>query len=509
MNVFAVDLFAVDLFAFIAAVESGSLAEQLRHVVQLEQYNTRVVIPGVTALGCCAGLVGSFTLLRRRALMGDALSHATLPGIALAFILVTLAGGDGKSLPVLLLGATLSGLLGVAAILLIRNLTRLKEDAALGIVLSVFFGAGVALLGVAQQMPAGHAAGLESFIYGKTASMKADDARLIMFAAAGSFLVCVMLFKELKLLCFDEGFAGSEGYPLLLLDLVLMSLVVVTSIVGLQAVGLVLVIALLVIPAAAARFWTAAMWKTAAIASLIGGLGGLIGAVVSAVFERLPSGAMIVLVCAAMFLLSLLFGTHRGVVVRQWRRMALNRSIDHQHLLRAIYELSEAAAASRRSGNSEQGVAGANDVREPPAVLVADLVNMRSWSLRRLQRQIRRSHRAGWIVPSGDSVRLTAGGAKEAARLTRQHRLWELYLITHADVAAATVDRDADSLEHVLEPEIVAELESLLDHGDDVRPPVSPHEMVLPSSLLPEHVQSLSTTGEGPENASAETSGKT
>ena len=155
---------------------------QWRRLLLLEDYNTRVVLLGTTLLGLAAGAVGNFTLLRKRALMGDALSHAMLPGVGLAFVLVTLGGGDGKSLPLLLAGAALTGVLGLAAILFIRNATRLKEDAALGIVLSVFFGAGIAVLGVAHQMKTGHAAGLESFIYGKAASMGALDAELISIA---------------------------------------------------------------------------------------------------------------------------------------------------------------------------------------------------------------------------------------------------------------------------------------------------------------------------------------
>ena len=224
---------------------------QWKRVLLLQDYNTRVVMTGTGLLGMAAGLVGSFTLLRRRALMGDALSHATLPGVGLAFLLAPYLGLDGKSLPVLLTGAALSGILGVVAILYIRNLTRLKEDAALGIVLSVFFGAGIAILTIVQQVPSGHAAGLESFIYGKTASMIASDARLIAVAGLLSVIIIALMYKELTLLCFDEGFAGSRGYPVLILDLLLMALVVIVTIIGLQAVGLVLMIALLVIPAAA------------------------------------------------------------------------------------------------------------------------------------------------------------------------------------------------------------------------------------------------------------------
>jgi len=188
--------------------------------------------------------------------MGDALSHATLPGIGLAFVIANRMGADGKSLPILLCGATVTGLIGLGVVLILRHSTRLKEDTALGAVLSVFFGGGVALLGVIQQMREGHAAGLESFIYGKTASMGFRDVQLIAVAALGCMAACLLLFKELKLLCFDGQFAGSRGFPAVRLDVVLMGLVVTVCIVGLQAVGLILVIALLIIPAAAARFWT-------------------------------------------------------------------------------------------------------------------------------------------------------------------------------------------------------------------------------------------------------------
>ncbi len=256
--------------------------EQWQRVLLIEDYNTRVVVFGTAILGCAAGAVGCFTLLRKRALMGDAISHATLPGIAMAFILANFFGWNSKSLPLLLCGATVTGLLGVGVILVLRNLTRLKEDTALGVVLSVFFGAGIALLGVIQQMPSGHAAGLESFVFGKTASMGAADAKLIAAAALLCLAVCGLLYKELKLLCFDEAFAGSRGFPVVALDLALMSTVVIISIVGLQAVGLILMVALLIIPAASARFWTEQLWQMLLIASLLGTISGMFGAATSA-----------------------------------------------------------------------------------------------------------------------------------------------------------------------------------------------------------------------------------
>lgn len=423
-----------------------------KRVFLLKDYNTRIVVLGTTLLGMAAGMIGSFALLRKRALMGDALSHATLPGIAIAFLIATSLGLDGKSLPVLLAGAAVSGLLGVATILIIRNLTRLKEDAALGIVLSVFFGAGIALLGIVQQMKTGHAAGLESFIYGKTASMVASDAWLIGCAGLSCMLISVLIYKELTLLCFDEGFAVSRGFPVVLLDMTLMGLVVVVTIIGLQAVGLILMISLLVIPPAAARFWTEKIVNMTVVAIILGALSGMIGSAMSAIFPNLPSGAMIVLVATAMFLFSMVFGIPRGILVRKRRRYKLNKRINRQHLLRGLYEFLEARELLDEKHQSDSTY-----------VPFSTLLQMRSWSPAKLKKIIERATQDQLVVTlQEDQLRLTKAGLLEAARLVHEHRLWELYLITYADVAASKVDQDADAIEHVLEPEVIAELESLL-----------------------------------------------
>ncbi len=423
-----------------------------KRVFLLQDYNTRVVILGTTLLGMAAGMIGSFALLRKRALMGDALSHATLPGIAIAFILATSLGLNGKSLPILLTGAAVSGLLGIGAILLIRNLTRLKEDAALGIVLSVFFGAGIALLGIVQQMQTGHAAGLESFIYGKTASMVASDAWLIGSAGLTCVLISILLYKELTLLCFDEGFAISRGFPVVLLDMTLMGLVVVVTIIGLQAVGLILMISLLVIPPAAARFWTEKIVNMTVIAIVLGALSGMIGSAMSAIFPNLPSGAMIVLVATVMFLFSMIFGIPRGILIRKLRRYELNTKVNRQHLLRGIYEYLEA-----------RGLLNEKQTSETTLVPLAALHQMRSWSLPALKKIVKRAQQEQLVETiDRDQIRLTSAGLQEAARVVHEHRLWELYLITYADVAASKVDQDADAIEHVLEPEVITELESLL-----------------------------------------------
>lgn len=443
-------------------------AEELRRLLSLQDYNTRIVLLGATLLGIAAGTIGSFTLLRRRALMGDALSHATLPGIGIAFLVALAVGSTEKSLPWLLCGAALSGIVGMLGILFIRSATRLKEDAALGIVLSVFFGGGIAILGIIQQLPEGHAAGLESFIYGKTASMVATDAWLIGVAGLAATLVSILFFKELKLLCFDEKYAASCGFPILTLDLMLMALVTIVTIIGLQAVGLILMIALMVIPASAARFWTEKMTTMTWFSGLLGGLSCLVGAALSAVVSRLPSGAVIVLVATVFFLVSMFFGSERGILIRRYRRLQLNRKVDYQHLLRALYEYLET-----------QGLMISSEAKSA-AITREQLLRLRSWSPTRLGTCLSKARKKEMITirPDG-SIRLTSKGFQEAERLVHEHRLWELYLITHADTAPSRVDRDADTIEHVLDSEMIAKLESLLkSHRVSGNLTPSPHSML-------------------------------
>jgi len=438
---------------------SGSGWGGVVRVLTLQDYNTRVVVLGTGLLGLAAGIVGTFLLLRKRALLGDALSHATLPGIALAFLLAVLAGASGKSLGILLAGAVTTGVLGVGTILFLRHYTRLKEDTALGVVLSVFFGAGVALLGVVQKMQTGHAAGLESFIYGKTASMISSDALLIGVSGLLATLVCVLLYKEFKIVCFDAGFAGSQGWPVIALDIVMMVLVVAVTVIGLQAVG---------------RFWTDRMHWMIVTAGLVGGAGAMLGAAVSALAPRLPSGAMIVMTVTAVFLASMCLGTRRGILPRWLAQRRLARRIARQNLLRALYEWSEEHVPSGPS------VTASEAARHPPMPTDA-LLAERSWSPMQLRQQLRAAQREGCVVPEGENGwRLTPQGLGEAQRLVRNHRLWETFLIHFADVAPSHVDRDADAIEHVLSPEMIRQLEDLLDAVPRAgQVPDSPHPVAV------------------------------
>lgn len=421
------------------------------NVLLLRDYNTRLVVISTILLGCACGLMGGFLLLRKRSLMGDTLSHATLPGVGLAFMLALALGGDGKSLPLLLSGAAITGLMGCAAVLFIREQTRVKDDAAMGIVLSVFFGAGVSILGVIQTMPEGSAAGLESFIYGKTASMVMSDFQVLVLVTVCVITCSLLLFKEFRLLCFDETFAAALGWPVKFLDILLLALITAVTVAGLQAVGLILIIAFLITPAAAARFWTNQLDRILLLSALIGAASAWLGASLSAFFPRLPAGAVIVLVAALCFIVSLLIGTERGLLLRFLRQSQLKKRMGRQHLLRALYEILEGGRVTEEL-----------NIRTVP---FRQIRGRRTWSDRQLRDCIRRACQEGLVeAPSNvDSILLTEAGLAEAAQVTRNHRLWELYLIEYADVATSRVDRDADMLEHVLGEEMVTRLERKLE----------------------------------------------
>ncbi len=461
LPVISLSLLALVMLPLEASATVTTWGDSLLRVLSLQDYNTRLVVFSTTLLGMASGWIGTFLLLRKRALMGDALSHACLPGIGIAFLIMVALGGSGKALAGLLAGASISGLLGVGAILIIRRTTTIKDDAAMGIILSVFFGLGIVILGMVQELPGASAAGLESFIYGKTASMVQQDFNLLVALSVLSGIACILLTKEFTLLCFDEAYGRAMGWPIGKLDMLMLTLVAAVTVVGLQAVGLILIIAFLIIPAAAARFWTENLVRMLLLAGGIGALSGWLGSSISALAPRLPAGAIIVLVTAFIFILSMLFGIRRGVLPRAVAALRLKRKIGRQHLLRAIYELQERASVADGSAKFNS------------RITFASLCQHRHWTHKAVHRLIRKAKKEDHIEHfDGAHLQLSESGYGEASRITRNHRLWERFLIEHADIAASHVDRDADSVEHILSPDMVRELEQQLKSSAT---PSSPH----------------------------------
>lgn len=461
------------------AVAGEDALHRLVRVVTLQDPNTRTVLLGTSLLGGMAGVVGVFMLLRRRALIGDVVGHAALPGIAGGFLVsAALAPGAARSLPVLMFGAFLAGLLGAFCVMLVDRFSRVRSDAALAIVLSAFYGLGVVLLSVVQRVPTGAAAGLATFLNGKTASLLSADVWLFAAAATIILALTLLFFKEFTLLCFDNVFAAASGWPVFLLDGLLMTLVAAVTIIGMQSVGLLLVVATLITPAAAARFWTDDIRRLTLLSAAFGALSAIVGIALSAAIPRVAAGATIVLIAGVLFAVSLVGGARRGALWRWLEHDRLERQIARHDLLRAAYEIAEHRA---RPAPDDEPILQATFQRD-------EIARARHWSASQ------RNLLLHWALNQdllraigGDRLQLTRRGLDEARKLVRNHRLWELYLMRHADVAASHVDHTADLIEHVLDPEIIQELEHIMHARQEATVPASPHPTSFPSGLSAGH----------------------
>lgn len=398
---------------------SAFLTEFLTAFFMQAGYNTALVSIGAAMLGAGAGAIGVFVLLRKRALVSDAISHATLPGVAIAFLVGSALWGDGRSLPLLLLGAAGSAAIGVLCVEWIKNNTRLTEDASIGTVLSTFFALGIVLLTIIQAMPTGGQAGMEGFLLGATAGLLKSEAVLIAVASLVVFLVILASMKEFGLVCFDPDYATSRGWSSRHIDLAILGLLLSVVVIGLKTVGLILIIALAIIPPVAARFWTDRLPPMVLISAGIGAFGSYVGAVISSTAPDLPTGGVIVLMLFGLFVVSLVFSPHRGLCA------ALIR---HRRFQRVVHERQGLLALARG---------------EPIFDTMTQAVLRRSRYLRR------------------DGTP-TLAGRGAASRIVRDQALWNRYREDYPDEALMMDDWSLRPIEEVLPGDLVRELEARL-----------------------------------------------
>jgi len=418
----------------------------------LADANVRAVVLGSLLLGATAGAIGCFAFLRKRALIGDTLAHAALPGVVIGFIIA-----GGKIPLALLLGAMLTAWLAALAVNVITARSKLAADTAMAVVLSVFFAAGVVLLSLVQQSGDAAQSGLSHFLFGRAASLMTTDVRNFAVLAIVSLVVLIALFKEFKLIAFDDVQALALGLPARALDLLLTTLLVVAVVVGLQAVGVVLMAAMLITPAAAARLWTNRLSVMVWLSAIFGGVSGVTGAYISTLAPQMPTGPWMVIAVTFLFAISLLFAPRQGVLSRTMSFFALRARTLEEHILKAFFHVGE----ERR------------DWRSP--VTLAQLGQARFFRGNTLSRGLKKLRRRGLVLAADTGLRLSEAGLARAGRIVRVHRLWEMYLSQYMDLPADHVHRDADQIEHVLTPELEAKLEALLD-----RPLVDPHGETIP-----------------------------
>lgn len=416
-------------------------------------FSARNVLLGATILGALGGTLGSFALLRRQSLLGDALAHAALPGVCLAYLVT----GAKTPLP-LFLGALVTGLLGALLILATVRWSRIKEDSAIGVVLSVFFGVGIVLLTFIQKRPDGNQSGLDKYLFGQAATLLERDVAIMAGLGLVVAATVALLYKELKILTFDRGFAASQGWPVKSLEILLTLLLVVVVVVGLQTVGVVLIIATLITPAAAARQWTDRLGGMILLAAGIGAFSGAAGSYASALVPRLPTGPTIVLVSSTVLIASLLLAPRRGLLWAMLRERRAAAKIRRENLLKDLYRQGETRG-------------------DWSAFLPApDLMGLRGQTGFQLAKSALPLAAAGLVERQGDALRLTEEGRAEAEKVVRKHRLWEVYLTRRLELPSDHVHRDAEAMEHALSDEAVNEIERLLDF-----PTLDPHGQPIPA----------------------------
>ncbi len=414
--------------------------------------NVRYVTLGCLLLTSSAAVVGCFTLLRKKALLGDALAHSILPGVCIGFMLA-----EEKNPVYLLLGAFVAGWLSVYAIHEITTRSKIKEDTAIGLVLSVFFGIGILLLTYIQQQGNAAQSGLDHFLFGKAAALVESDVITFGIVSVVLILVILVFYKELKVLCFDEKFAESIGLPTRMLEWILTSLTVLAVVTGIQAVGVVLMAAILITPAAAARYWTNRLGLMIVLAAVFGSIAAFAGTYISYMAPAMPTGPWMVMVIFLIAIISFTFAPERGMIPRWFKHRQNQRQIQEDNVLKALFQLGE---------------------KEPSYFLTYDLARIqdqRAIPVSELEKTLKRLKSEGYVKRENQGWLLTNEGKNHGQRITRLHRLWELYLTEYLRIAPDHVHDDAEMIEHIITPEIEAKLQELLQY-----PKHDPHKTQIP-----------------------------
>ncbi|PID71694.1 MAG: ABC transporter [Desulfobulbus propionicus] len=452
---------AIGLLAFVGPVEAArisditetNLIDRAVRFFTFQDPSLRYALLGSILLGICCGLMGVFLVVRKLSLMGDALSHAVLPGVALGFL-----WNMEKNPVAIFIGAVLVGLLGTATVQLIRSTTKHKEDAALGFVLASFFGMGICLFTMIQNVPGGNKSGLDKFMFGQAAALGQGDIILLGIVTFVTLITILVFYKEYKISSFDPGFAQAYGLPVQVFHYSLMLLLAFAIVSALQAVGVVLVSAMLVIPAAAAFLLTDRFGWMLILSAGFGLATGSIGSFLSFVGRNLPTGPFMVIAAGLVFMAALFFGPRHGIVSRWWRQRSRSARIRCENTLKALYHVLE------------------NGDFQEESITLYEFSQHRGEPIETATQQWKELEKLGYLTLRNDVAAFTPEGWQRACEIVRNHRLWELYLTNEAQVADDHVHDDAEKVEHVLGEEVVRRLERCLNYARK-----DPHGKLIPS----------------------------
>lgn len=441
--------------ARIGDIGESNVWEQAVRFFTFQDPSVRYALIGSMLLGISCGLLGSFIVVRKMALVGDALSHAVLPGVAIGFL-----WNMSKDPVAIFIGATVAGLLGTAVVNAIKQTTHLKEDTALGLVLAVFFAVGICLLTIIQRLPTGNKSGIDKFLFGQAAAIGVNDLKLMSLVTVLAIVAVLVFYKEFLVTSFDPGFARAVGIGVQLFHYALMLLVAFAVVIALQAVGVVLVSAMLITPAASAYLLTDRLHRMLWLAAVFGLIAGAAGAFFSFLGPNLPTGPFMVLGATSVFALAFLFGPKHGLVTRWIRHRSRSARTGRENTLKSVYHVLENRDFRGEGVSLRELAERRRETVEEARCEAAELVR----------------HRLATAHEEGNLLFLTPEGLHLAAAIVRNHRLWELYLTNQAQIAVDHVHEDAEKIEHVLGEEVVRELERKLGYAT-----TDPHGRAIPN----------------------------
>lgn len=406
------------------------------------QFMQRALIASVL-VGIINGALGCFIILRRMAFIGDALSHAVLPGVVIAFMVA------GKGHFALFLGAVFAGIVTALLIGFVNRNSRIKEDSAIGVIFIGMFALGILLI---SRLQAVHL-DLQHFLFGDPLGVSPGD--LYLTGIIGLLILgsITLFYKQLQLTSFDATMATAIGMNTGLVHYFLMGILSMTIVASLQAVGIILVVAMLITPGATAFLLTERLPRMLVLASVIGAVAALLGLYIS-YWMNYSSGAAMVIVVTLIFLITLVFAPKQGILIKALQRKRAQDRHLKDDILKAVFHLSKDKQKARLSRIVEYlGI--------PDHVLRK--------TIQRLQQQrLLERH-------NSEIVELTDTGNKHALKLIRSHRLWETYLTEKAGLGWEHVDEEAERLEHDLPDELVDEIDERLGY-----PEHDPHGAPIP-----------------------------
>jgi len=424
-------------------LEPTSTWDNLLSFWRFEDMNVLWVLVGSILLGMSASVIGAFAFLRKRSLIGDALAHAALPGVMMAFLLF-----QTRDPLIMFLGAVTSSFIGFFLIDWLPKNTKIKPDAALAITLSFFFALGLMLLSYIQGMNVDNKSGLDKVLFGQAAAMTQADITLLGYVAITILGTVSLFFQKFRLIAFNRTYAKTIGMKVHYYELLLALLIVMSVVVGLQLVGVVLMAAVLLTPIAASRFWSNELSHILILSATFGALSAIISTQISYLAPAMPTGPWMVVSLSILFILSLLFAPKRGLLKRYLEHQQLRQKVAEENILRTLYKLVERNKQDQQDFNQ------------------SDIQALRSVPTESLQKTLKSLCKKQLIESSAKGFRLTQNGLELATQLTRRHRLWENYLNEQAELTPEQVHKQAERIEHILTDSQEKQLQKELENAD-------------------------------------------